>query len=371
MTNPIREVQRIGQSIWLDYICRDMLCSGEFQRLIELGVSGVTSNPTIFEKAITGGTDYDEALLALARAGKSVEETYEALVIEDIRTAADLLYPIYEHSGSTDGYVSLEVNPLLAYDTDSTIVEARRLFAALDRPNVMIKVPATPEGIPAIRRLIGESINVNATLIFSLDIYRHVREAYIRGLEELAQNGGDVSHVASVASFFVSRIDTAVDALLEERIKQGNEQLKDLLGKAAVTSAKLAYQAFKATFSSDRFSALEARGARVQRPLWASTSTKNPAYSDVLYVEPLIGPNTVNTMPPTTLTAFLEHGHVAATLERDVHEAEQTLKAIAAVSISMRQVTTKLLVDGVKAFADSYQKLLASIEEKKTLLLTQ
>jgi len=371
MTNPIREAQRIGQSIWLDYIRRDMLSSGEFQRLIELGISGVTSNPTIFEKAITGGTDYDEALLALAQAGKSVEETYEAMVIEDIRAAADMLLPVYEHTGGADGYVSLEVSPLLAYDTDSTIAEAKRLFAILGRPNVMIKVPATLEGIPAIHRLIGEGININATLIFSLDIYRWVREAYIAGLEELAQTGGDVSRVASVASFFVSRIDTLVDTLVEERIQQRHEQLKVLLGKAAITSAKLAYLAFKVTFSSDRFAALKARGARVQRPLWASTSTKNPAYSDLLYVEPLIGPDTVNTVPPTTLTALLEHGRMEATLERDVPEAEQTLDAMAAAGISMKQVTAKLLVEGVRLFADSFEKLLANIEEKKALLLAQ
>jgi len=371
MTNPIREAQRIGQSIWLDYIRRDILSSGEFQRLTELGISGVTSNPTIFEKAITGGTDYDEALLALARAGKSVEETYEALVIEDIRAAADMLRPVYKRTGGADGYVSLEVNPSLAYDTDSTIAEARRLFAALDRPNIMIKVPATLEGIPAIRHLIGKGVNINATRIFSLDIYQQVREAYIAGLEELARTGGDVSQVASVASFFLSRIDTAVDALLEERIQQGHKQLKSLLGKAAIASAKIAYQAFKATFSSERFAALEVRGARVQRPLWASTSTKNPTYSDLLYVEPLIGPDTVNTVPPTTLTAFMEHSHVEATLERDVSEAEQALEAMAAAGISMEQVTAKLLADGVRLFADSFEKLLANIEEKKTLLLAQ
>ncbi len=371
MTNPIREVQRIGQSIWLDYIRRDMLSSGEFQRLVDLGISGVTSNPTIFEKAIVGSADYDKALLALARAGKNVEESYEALVIEDIRAAADLLRPIYTHTAGADGYVSLEVNPLLAYDTESTISEARRLFAALDRPNILIKVPATPEGIPAIRHLIGKGINVNATLIFSLVMYQQVMEAYIAGLEEMAQTGKDLSHVASVASFFVSRMDTAVDILLEEHIQQGHKELKGLLGKAAVTSAKLAYQAFKTTFNSERFAALQARGARVQRPVWASTSTKNPAYSDLLYVEPLIGPDTVNTIPPMTLTALLEHGNVEETLERDVPEAKQTMEAIAAAGISMRQVTAKLLVEGVKAFADSFEKLLANIEEKKVQLLAR
>jgi len=371
MTNPVREAQRIGQSIWLDYIRRDILNSGEFQRLIKLGVSGVTSNPTIFEKAITGSNNYDKALLAMAQAGKSTEETYEALVIEDVRAAADMLRSTYNHTAGADGYVSLEVNPLLAYDTDSTIAEARRLFTTLRRPNIMIKVPATPEGIPAIKQLIGEGINVNATLIFSLDIYKQVREAYIAGLEELARTDGDLSRVASVASFFISRIDTAVDTLLEERIQKGQKQPKSLLGKAAVASAKLAYQAFKTTFSSKHFASLKAKGARVQRPLWASTSTKNPAYSDVLYVEPLIGPDTVNTMPPTTLTAFLEHGRAEATLERDVPEAEQALEAIAKAGISMEQVTAKLLADGVKAFIDSFEKLLANIKEKRALLLAQ
>lgn len=371
MTNPAREVQRIGQSIWLDYICRDLLRSGEFQRLIELGISGVTSNPTIFEKSITGSTDYDESLLALAQAGRNTEEIYEALVIEDIRAAADLLRPIYNNTNGADGYVSLEVNPLLAYDTESTITEAKRLFSTLARPNVMIKVPATPEGIPAIRHLTGEGINVNATLIFSLAMYQQVREAYIAGLEERSRTGRDLGQVASVASFFVSRLDTAVDTLLQERIQQGDEQLKSLLGKAANASAKLAYQAFKATFSSERFATLQSRGARVQRPLWASTSTKNPAYSDLLYVEPLIGPDTVNTMPPATLNALLEHGRVETTLERDVSQAKQTFEAIAAAGISMNKVTAKLLVDGVKAFADSFAKLLANIEEKKALLLAK
>ena len=371
MTNPIGEARRIGQSIWLDYIRYDMLHSGEFQRLVNLGISGVTSNPTIFEKAITGSADYDEALLTLAQAGKSVEETYEALVIEDIRAAADLLCPTYDHTDSADGFVSLEVNPLLAYDTDGTIAEAKRLFAALGRPNIMIKVPATPEGMPAIRRLIGEGINVNATLIFSLDMYQQVKEAYIAGLEELARSGRDLSRAASVASFFVSRIDTAVDTLLEGRIQQGQEQLRGLPGKAAITSARLAYQAFKATFSSERFATLMAKGARVQRPLWASTSTKNPSYSNLLYVEPLIGSNTVNTVPPATLNALLEHGQVAATLESDVSEAEQTMKVLTAAGISMEQVTAKLLADGVKAFADSFENLLANIERKMALLLAK
>ena len=368
MTNSIQEVQKLGQSIWYDNIRRGLLGSGELRRLIEQGITGLTSNPTIFEKAIAGSTDYDEALTALAHAGKDVRETYEALVIEDIRAAADLLRPIYDRTSAADGYASLEVSPALAHDTEGTVTEARRLFAALDRPNVMVKVPATPEGIPAIRRLIGEGININVTLIFALDAHRQVMEAYVAGLEELAEAGGDASKVASVASFFVSRVDTAVDALLEQRIGQGDEALKALLGKAAIANAKLAYQTFKETFDSERFVALRAKGARGQRPLWASTGTKNPSYSDLLYVESLVGPDTVNTVPPATLTTLLEHGQVEATLERDVPDAEETMEALAAAGISMDTVTAKLLVDGVSSFADSFDKLIVNVQEKMARL---
>ena len=371
MSNPVQEVQRLGQSIWYDNMRRGLLTSGELRRLIDQGVTGLTSNPTIFEKAIAGSTDYDEALLSLARDARSTIETYEALAVEDIRAAADLVRPAYDHRKAADGYACLEVSPTLAHDTAGTIAEARRLFAALGRPNVMIKVPATPEGIPAIRRLIGEGINVNVTLVFSLEAYRQVMDAYIAGLEELARSDGDLSKVASVASFFVSRVDTAVDALLEQRIREGREELKALLGKAAIANAKLAYRVFKGTFGGERFAVLRAKGDRVQRPLWASTGTKNPAYSDVLYVESLIGPDTVNTMPPATLTVFLEHGRAQATLEQGGRKAEQTLEALAAAGVSMGQVTTKLLADGVKSFADSFDKLLANIEEKRARLLNR
>jgi len=369
MVNPIQETLRLGQAMWIDYIRRGSLKSGEFQQLVEQGISGVTSNPTIFEKAIAGSTDYDEALLTLAKANKDAGQIYETLAIEDIRTAADLLRPIYDRTDSLHGYVSLEVSPLLAYNTDGTIKEAKRLFAALDRPNVMIKVPATPESIPAIRHLTGDGININSTLIFALDAYRQVMEAYIAGIEDLVKNGGDVSSIASVASFFLSRIDTAVDTLLEGRTRQGQEQSKNLLGKAAVANAKLAYQAFRETFGSERFAVLKTKGARVQRPLWASTGTKNPDYSDLLYIEPLIGPDTVNTMTPATVNAFLAHGRADMTLELDAAEAEQTLAALAAAGISMESVTAKLLADGVKAFAESFEKLMAGIEEKKARLL--
>ena len=371
MGNSIQEAQHLGQSIWLDYVRRGLLKSGEFQRLIEQGISGVTSNPTIFEKAIVGSTDYDEVLLLLAKANKSIKEIVEVLALEDIRAAADWLRPTHERTKGEHGYASLEVNPLLAYDTNATIEEGRRLFAALDRPNILVKVPATPEGMPAIRRLTSEGINVNVTLIFSLDSYQQVREAYVAGLEDLLGNDGDPSRVVSVASFFLSRIDTAVDTQLEERIRKGEEKLKTLPGKAAIASARLAYKAFKDSFQSERFAALKAKGARVQRPLWASTGTKNPAYSDVIYVEPLIGPDTINTMPPATINAFLEHGHAEATLEQNYSEAEQSLSALAAAGISMGQITTRLLADGVKSFSDSFDKLLAGITEKMEQLLAK
>ena len=369
--NAIQEAYRLGQAMWLDYIRRGLLNSGEFQQLIDQGISGVTSNPTIFEKVISGSTDYDEALLLLAGTDKSAIEIYETLAVEDIRAAADLLRPTYERTGGEHGYVSLEVNPLLASDTKATIEEARRLFATFDHSNVMLKVPATPEGIPAIRRLISDGINVNVTLIFSLNIYQQVKEAYVAGLENLVKSGGNPGQVVSVASFFLSRIDTAVDTLLEERIHGGEEQLKDLPGNAALASAKLAYKAFKDTFYSERFMALKAKGARVQRPLWASTGTKNPAYSDVIYVEPLIDADTVNTMTPATINAFLEHGHVAATLEQGLLEAEQTLTALGVAGVSLESITARLLTDGVKAFVDSFEKLLSGIEEKKVRLLAK
>ncbi|MFC2013551.1 bifunctional transaldolase/phosoglucose isomerase [Chloroflexota bacterium] len=367
--NAIQEALQQGQAFWLDYIRRGLIKSGEFHELIGQGISGVTSNPTIFEKAIVGSTDYDEAILALAKAGKDTRSIYEALAMEDIQTAADLLRPIYDQSSGLHGYVSLEVSPVLAHDTDGTIREANRLFAALDRPNVMIKVPATPEGIPAIRSLIGRGININVTLIFSLDMYRQVMEAYIAGIGDLVKQGRNTSNVASVASFFLSRIDTVVDALLEDRIRQGQEQLSDLLGKAAVANAEMAYHAFRETFDSERFAILKAGGARVQRPLWASTGTKNPAYSDVMYVESLIGPDTVNTVPLATIDAFLDHGRAVATLGLDSSEAEQTLVDLAGADIDMESVTAKLLTDGVRAFAESFDKLMAGIEDKKARLL--
>lgn len=369
MANPIQSLGNLGQSVWLDYIRRGMLESGEFQQFIDMGITGVTSNPTIFEKAIVGSTDYDKALVDLAQTGKSTQEVYEALAVEDIQTAADMLRPVYDRTGGVDGYVSLEANPLLAADTQGTIEEARRLFVAVTRPNVMIKVPGTPEGIPAITELIGDGINVNVTLIFSLTMYDRVREAYVAGLEKLDQNGGNVGHIASVASFFVSRVDTSVDRILDERISQGLEDMKSLLGKAAVSNAKIAYQQFRTTFESGRFEILKAKGARVQRPLWASTSTKNPAYSDVLYVEPLVGVKTVNTMPLETIDAFMDHGQAHVNIEAGVEHAQRTLTALEAAGISMESVTAELLADGVKSFSDSFEKLLDGIDKKRQQLV--
>ena len=371
MTNPLQGLQALGQSVWFDNIRRGFIRSGELQRLVDLGVSGLTSNPSIFEKAITGSSDYDEALLDLALAGNSATEIFESLAIEDISDAADLLLPVYERTAGADGFASIEVSPHLANDTKGTVAEGHRLFATLQRPNVMIKVPATPAGIPAIRHLISDGINVNVTLIFSLDAYTEVREAYVSGLEELELAGGDPSCVSSVASFFVSRIDASVEGKLDDLIASGNRELKGLMGKTAIANAKMAYRDFVQTFSNDRFALLETAGARVQRPLWASTSTKNPEYSDVLYVDELIGPNTVNTLPDVTLHAFLEHGNPRATIDSDLDEAERTMQALEDAGISMSQVTSKLLEDGVKSFADSYDALIANIEDKRARLVAR
>lgn len=369
MANSLQETRSLGQSIWYDNVSRGLISSGAMAALVDAGITGLTSNPTIFEKAISSGADYDAQLLALALAGADATAAFEGMAIEDIQAVADLLRPVYDATDGADGFASLEVSPTLAHDTEATVSEAQRLFAALDRPNVMIKVPGTPEGAPAIERLIGQGINVNVTLLFHRDAYSRVREAYIAGLERLAENGGDLSRVASVASFFVSRVDTAVDGLLDPRVQAGEEELADLLGKVAVANAALAYRDFRETVATPRFQALQAKGARVQRPLWASTGTKNPAYSDVLYIDSLIAPDTVNTMPPATLESYLDHGTVALSLEPSIPEAERVMHAIEDNGISMAEVTDKLLADGVKAFADSFITLLANVEEKKAALL--
>ena len=364
--NPIQQLGQLGQSVWYDNMYRALIETGELQRLIDSGVTGLTSNPTIFEKAISSSDDYDESLVAHARRSDDPQDLFEGLAVEDIRAAADLLLPIYERTEGADGFASLEVNPHLAHDTKGTIKAARRLFLALDRPNVMIKVPATPEGIPAIRDLIGRGINVNVTLIFSLEMYARVRDAYVAGLEDLIASGGDPARVSSVASFFVSRVDTSVDG----KIGESGGALDEYAGKAAVANAKIAYQDFKSTFSTDRFRAVAERGARVQRPLWASTSTKNPEYSDVLYVETLIGPHTVNTMPDATLAAFMEHGTARTSIEDGADEAREVISALEAGGVSMEAVTTQLMHDGVKAFADSFDELLDNIVAKRDKLLS-
>ncbi|MGD8705666.1 MAG: transaldolase [Syntrophobacterales bacterium] len=359
----LHELAELGQAIWLDYISRSLITSGELTELVDQGLRGVTSNPSIFEKAIAGSADYDEDLNRLIHDGRSVAEIYEDLAMADIRSAADILRPVYDKSGGADGFVSLEVNPSLAHDTEATIAEARRLFASLERPNVMIKVPATPAGIPAIESLIGEGININVTLIFSLEQYETVATAYIAGLEKLALSGGDLGKVASVASFFISRVDTAVDKALEEI---GNTEIQ---GKIAIDNARIAYGRFRQIFSSERWQKLAAGSARVQRPLWASTSSKNPAYPDTLYVDSLIGFDTVNTLPPATLDDFLDHGTVAATVETDVDGARNRMAELAELGIDLDAVTNKVLDEGVAAFATSFEGLIAGIAEKRRRLL--
>jgi len=372
--NPLVELQKLGQSIWYDNIRRALIDTGDLARKIsEDDLRGVTSNPTIFEKAINGSTDYNEAMRKLIADGKSVQEIYEALVIEDIQRAADLFAPVYARTKGIDGYVSLEVSPLLAQDTEGTVAEAKRLWATLDRKNVMIKIPATPAGIPAIERAIAAGINVNVTMIFSQETYEQVAGAYIRGLEQRAAAGQPVGHVASVASVFVSRIDTAIDNQLEFSIRRSNDEaekgkLSALLGKAAIANSKLMYQRFKEIFGDERFAKLKAKGARVQRPLWASTGTKNPKYSDVYYVEELIGADTVNTLPPATFTAFRDHGKPQLSIEENLDGAKRAIQGLAEVGIDLKQVTQKVQDEGVQAFMDSFDTLIESITAKQAIL---
>ena len=359
----LQELANLGQDTWLDYIHRLLITSGELKKMVGQGIRGVTSNPSIFEKAIAGSSDYDEDLKRLVEEGKSVEEIYEQLAINDIRGAADALRSLYDQGKGAKGYVSFEVNPNLAHDTESTISEAHRLFGMVERPNVMIKVPATAAGVKAIERLIGDGVNINVTLIFSLDQYEAVTAAYIGGLEILASTGGDLKKVASVASFFVSRVDNAVDAVLQNI---GN---LDLQGKIAVYNAKIAYARFREIFSGERWQKLAAQGARLQKPLWASTSTKNPAYPDTLYVDNLIGADTVNTIPPATLEAFLHHGQISESLEHDVAEARDGLDRLAALGVDLSAITRELQDEGVAAFANSFNDLMASIAGKRDRFL--
>lgn len=355
----LHSLTELGQSVWLDDIRRSYLASGRLKLLIAQGVRGVTSNPSIFHRAIAGTAEYDQQMEELACMGQSAYQIYEALILEDIGRAADQLRPIYDETEGADGYVSLEVSPRLAHDTRGTIAQAQRLYSTLGRPNVMIKVPGTIEGLPAIRALIAARVSVNVTLLFSLPQYEAVLEAYIAGMEDLAAVGGDLRAVASVASFFVSRIDSAVDAALD---KLGRD---DLRGAAATASARVAYAHFRAVTEGDRWMALERRGARVQRPLWASTSTKNPSYPDTLYVDRLIGPDTVNTMPLATMDAFLDHGTAAITITDGLDEARGHLARLAELGIEVVEVGERLQSDGVTAFIESFDALQDAIADKR------
>jgi transaldolase / glucose-6-phosphate isomerase len=370
-TNALVDLLKFGQSVWLDYIRRDLITSGELKRLIdEDGLRGMTSNPTIFEKAIaSGNSDYLDLLRELkAQANLDAKARFEALEIRDIQDAADILRPVFVSTKGRDGYVSLEVSPYLGRDTQGTISEARALWKAVGRENIMVKVPGTAEGVPAFQQLISEGININVTLLFAQDMYQQIAEAYIVGLEQLAAQGGNIAKMASVASFFISRIDTAADNIIGARLKTSKdakeqEQLKSLQGKVAIANGKLAYQRYLKIFGSDRWKKLAAQGAQTQRVLWASTGTKNPSYSDVMYVEDLIGPDTVNTIPPATLDAFRDHGHPRASLVENVPAAEQTMQTLAKVGISIDEITDKLTNDGIRSFEDAFDKLLEAIKK--------
>jgi transaldolase len=370
VTNPLKALLEYGQSMWLDYIRRDLLTSGQLKRMIEEdGLRGMTSNPSIFEKAIADSHLYDDLLKSLAsRHDLNPTARYEQIAIRDIQDAADILRPVYKSSNCRDGYVSLEVSPLLALKTQETIEEGRRLWKAVGRENVMIKVPGTPEGLPAVRQLIGEGININVTLLFAQEVYEQVAEAYVAGLEDLAKRGGDLKKMAGVASFFISRIDTLVDSMIDEQLKasqdpQQQKLLESVKGKVAIANGKLTYQRYQQIFSGPRWEALATKGAQTQRVLWASTSTKNPAYRDVMYVEELIGPDTVNTMPPATIEAFRDHGRLRNSLTEDVNGAQKVMDDLARAGIPIKEVTTKLTEDGVRLFADAFHKLLAAVEK--------
>ena len=362
--NRLVQLQNFDQSVWLDSISRGLIQSGQLQDLVDNdGLRGMTSNPAIFEKAISGSDDYRDQLRALHAAGKSTTEVYEAVAVTDIQSACDVLRPVYDASDGEHGLVSLEVSPELAFDTAGTIGEVRRLWQQVDRPNLMIKIPATDEGIPAVQQMLTEGYNVNITLMFSLTDYDNVAEAYISALEARVAAGQPVNRIASVASFFVSRIDTLADELLEARVRAGETQAQGLLGQVAIANAKIAYQHFLDFFKSERFAKLEAKGARVQRVLWASTSTKNPDFSDVMYVDNLIGPHTVNTLPDDTMDAFRDHGTLAQTVDTGVAEAQAVLDALAAVGVDYVAMTRQLQQEGVDKFVQPYHALLERIEQ--------
>ena len=362
----LHQLSELGQSVWIDYLSRDLLRSGELARMMsEDAVVGVTSNPTIFQKAIAGGDAYDEQLREVLREEDDPKEVFLRLAVKDVQDACDLLRPVWDEGKGKDGYVSIEVDPNLAFDTDGTIAEAQRLHELVDRPNCFVKIPGTKDGLPAIEEMIARGRNINVTLIFSLDRYGEVVEAYLRGLERLVESGGDPGSVASVASFFVSRVDTEADRRLEEAGAPD-----ELEGKLAVANAKLAYQHYKEAFAGERWAALAAERATSQRCLWASTSTKNPAYRDVLYVEDLIGPETVNTMPEETITAFQDHGEVALTLEQDLDEAHAVFERVAEAGVDYDDVVVTLEREGVEKFSDSFTELLEGVRAKRGELVS-
>ena len=371
MTNPLQTLHAAGQSIWLDYIDRTMLHNGELaRRLRDDSLTGMTSNPTIFEKALAQGTAYD-AQLKDAAGDRTAWEMFELVETDDVRTACDIFRPVYDAAKGRDGFVSIEVSPGSAHDSAATIAEARRLWKTVARPNVMIKVPGTAEGAVAVRALIADGINVNITLLFSIDAHRRVIDAYLAGLEDRVKAGGAIANVASVASFFVSRVDTEVDKRLDALVQGGKmdaARAGALRGKAAIANAKLAYRLFRECFSGARWQALAAKGAQLQRPLWASTSTKNPAYRDVLYVEQLIGPDTVNTMPPATLEAFRDHGVTTKTVDTGLDAAERVIADLSAAGIPLKSVTDQLLTEGLASFQKSFDTLIAGLEAKAKLL---
>jgi transaldolase len=362
--NPLKALREIGQSPWMDYIRRDLLTSGTLKKMIqEDGLMGMTSNPTIFEKAITGSKDYADILESPEAKKLDAKGVYEKIAIRDVQDAADIFKGVYQQSKRRDGYVSLEVSPLLANDTQGTIDEARRLWKSVGRENVMIKVPGTKEGLPAIRQLLEDGININITLLFAQSVYEQVAELFIAALEARVKKGQDISHIASVASFFVSRIDTLIDGIIDAKLKTETESgkrtlLSGLQGKVAIANAKLTYRKYQEIYNTPRWKALAAKGAQTQRLLWASTSTKNPKYRDVMYVDELIGPDTVDTIPPATFDAFRDHGRVRPSLTENVEEAAKVMASLEKAGISMKEVTEKLVVDGVKLFADAFKQLL-------------
>ena len=378
-TNHLVEIKDLGQSIWMDNLTRDLVKSGELKHMIETrGLRGITSNPAIFEKAIAGNQMYDADIEAGIKAGKSVQDIYESLVFDDIRNACDIFRPVYDSSHGLDGYISIEVPPTIAHDTEKTIAEARRYYREIGRENVMIKIPGTSKGLPAVEQVISEGINVNVTLLFSVDSYVECAWSYIRGLEKRLEQGDSINKIASVASFFLSRIDSYIDDRIDEKLKQGvpdiaiREKLEAIKGKVAIANAKIAYQEYKKIIQSDRWQALAAQGANVQRLLWASTSTKNPNYSDVMYVDELIGRDTVNTLPPATIEACADHCDVSDRIESNLDEAYQLIPSLQDpdININLDAVMADLLTDGIDKFVKPFQSLLSSLEEKVQRLAT-